>query len=221
MKPVRKNTPESAGSEYATDQLQSDYFMEWVRDQMLEASKADPSEMLPLETKADAMVIAKNMLQQLEWDTKRGLDSSEIMSLIGSDSAARRGDTEIRPALYAEFYDGFRKTIDASRDWLADELLQIKGEMGDGSVVRTSDQSFTVEVLGDETGRRVKWRYWDRTNSRSEAESLAINLWASGEYKGVRIMHGSEFVRGWGVPSSKHIKEMHSPKARGSVRRPR
>lgn len=215
MKPVRKNTPESAGSEYATDQLQSDYFMEWVRDQMLEASKADPSEMLPLETKADARAIAKNMLNQLEHDTRRGLSGREIAEIIGVDSTSHE-DVDA-------FYKGVRDTLynSNSRDWLADELLQIKGEMGDGSVVRTSDQSFTVEVLGDETGRRVKWRYWDRTNSRSEAESLAINLWASGEYKGVRIMHGSEFVRGWGVPSSKHIKEMHSPKARGSVRRPR
>lgn len=123
---ARKTNAEAAGAKYATDQLASEYFADWVRDQMLEASQADPDTMLPLETKADAMVIAKNMLKQLEWDTKRELRGQELADLIGASSTSH---TDIK-----EFFEGFRNTCDASRDWLADELLEIKGEMGGGAV---------------------------------------------------------------------------------------
>jgi hypothetical protein len=101
---------ETAGIEYATRQLESDHFMDWVRTQLIEASKMPPEDVLPLETKRDAMVIARNMLQDLENDTKRNLDED------------------------AAFWEGFRKTLDGSRGWLADELLRIKGEMGGGDV---------------------------------------------------------------------------------------
>ncbi len=118
----RNNTPESAGSQYATDQIASEHFAAWVRDQMLEASQADPSAQLPLKTKADARVIAGNMLKQLEWDTKRELRAAEIDRLLGS--------SHLGPGDVNAFFDGFRKACDNSRDWLADELLTIKGEMG-------------------------------------------------------------------------------------------
>ena len=65
-----------------------------------------PEDVLPLETKQDAMVIARNMLRDLEQDAKRDLQED------------------------AAFWSGFRKALDGSREWLADELLQIKGEMG-------------------------------------------------------------------------------------------
>lgn len=79
----------------------------------------DPSTVLPLETKSDARVIARNMLQQLEEDTKRGLDPREIANLIGVDGTTR---DDVK-----EFFKGFRGALDESRDWLADELLEIKG----------------------------------------------------------------------------------------------
>jgi hypothetical protein len=114
---------EEAGKQYAYDQVQSDHFMDWVRDQMLEARKSPSEDVLPLETKADALKVARNMLQQLEWDTRRELRKDEITDLIGED-----GDI-------AEFWEGFRETSVASRDWLADELLEIKSEMSGGGVV--------------------------------------------------------------------------------------
>lgn len=133
---TREDVPnaEAAGEQYAYDQIQGDYFMDWVREQLLEASKMPPDKVLPLETKDDALVIAKNMLRQLEQDTKRGLESRDLIDLIGAGSEARRGDTEVRPALFAEFYDGFRKACEVSRDWLADELLEIESEMRDPQV---------------------------------------------------------------------------------------
>lgn len=114
MKAKRKGNAASAGADYAYNQIQSEYFMDWVRDQLHEASKMDPEQVLPLETKADALVVAGKMLQQLEWDTKRDL----------------RGDYP------KEWYEGFHDACMKSREWLADELLEIKGGGGVGEARR-------------------------------------------------------------------------------------
>jgi hypothetical protein len=92
---------EARGAEYAQDQLENGYFMDWVREQLAEAARMPPEDVLPLETKRDAIVIAKNMLQDLEWDAKRDLQEDDA------------------------FWRGFRKALDGSREWLADELLEI------------------------------------------------------------------------------------------------
>lgn len=120
----RKATPknaEAAGEQYAESQIESSYFQDWVRDQLAEAAQMPPSDVLPLEDKHDAKIIAKNMLQQLEWDTKKGLGDREMKDLIGAD---------VTPSAHDAFYVGFKKACDAARDGLADELLTIKGEMG-------------------------------------------------------------------------------------------
>jgi len=111
---AREDGAEEAGAAYAQEQLESDYFKQWAYEQLVEASKLPPSDVLPLEDKHDAMKIARNMLQQLEWDTRRDVHES------------------------AEFYKGFRSTLDASRNWLADELLTWKREIHGGSVVSTT-----------------------------------------------------------------------------------
>lgn len=133
---------QAAGKQYAFDQIGSDYFSDWVRDQLLEASKMPPDKVLPLETKADAEAIAKNMLKQLEWDTKRELRGDDLVVLLGPSSAARPDDTEPSPLVHVSFYDGFREACDASRDWLADELLEIKQGM------RGARASETRETIG-------------------------------------------------------------------------
>jgi hypothetical protein len=95
-----------------------------------------PDKVLPLKTKSDALKIARNMLQQLEWDTRRELSADEIERLIGAERISRND--------IAEFYKGFRSSLDGSRDWLADELLTIKGETSGGVVEasrRKSSQS--------------------------------------------------------------------------------
>jgi hypothetical protein len=107
----RKEQAESAGFDYAMNQIQSDYFHDWVTDQLIEASKMDPEDVIPLETKADAQRIARNMLQQLEWDTKRDLGRQSID--------------------YPEaWFRGFHRATEKSRDWLADELLEINKSIG-------------------------------------------------------------------------------------------
>jgi hypothetical protein len=122
----QEHDAESAGAEYAQDQIENDYFMGWVREQMLEASRMDPSTVLPLETKSDARVIARNMLKQLEEDTKRGLDPREIASLIGVDSTTH---DDVK-----EFFKGFSDTLRMNDAWLAGELLEINREMRGGGV---------------------------------------------------------------------------------------
>lgn len=113
--------PEAAGAEYAQTQIESDYFMDWVREQLAEARRMDPSRVLPLETEADARVIAKNMLQQLKWDTSRDLDPREIARLIGVDDTTQED--------VKEFFKGFRDTLDMNSAWLAGEILEINQEM--------------------------------------------------------------------------------------------
>lgn len=119
---------EQAGEQYAQDQLTGDYFTDWVRDQLLEASKMPPDKVLPLETKADALVIAKNMLQQLGWDAKRDLKTGDISRMIGSADDRKFNVID-------SFWGGFDRSLESSRDWLADELLELKSEMGGGGRV--------------------------------------------------------------------------------------
>src|SRR5574337_1234698 len=117
---------EAAGAQYAQDQLKSDYFANWILDQLYEASRMDPKDVLPLETKQDAMEIAKNMLQQLQWDTSRDLEPREIARLIGVDDTSRED--------VKKFFKGFRETLNMNRTWLADKLLELKGQMRGGGV---------------------------------------------------------------------------------------
>ena len=105
----KSNSAEAAGEQYAQDQINSEYFSDWVRDQLREASKMPQDQVLPLNTKVDALVIAGKMLQQLEWDTRR----------------------EYRPEVDPKaFFVGFHKACQDARPWLAEELLTVKGEMG-------------------------------------------------------------------------------------------
>lgn len=127
---------EQAGEQYAQDQLQGDYFMDWVRDQLLEASRMPPEDVLPLETQQDALVIAKNMLQQLKHDTLRDLRANEIESLIGINRA--------EPDDIDSFFVGFENGLNAAHEWLADELLEIKSGMGSRRVGETRRLSETM-----------------------------------------------------------------------------
>lgn len=122
----KKNQAETAGFDYAINQIQGDYFRDWVYDQLIEASKMDPSTVLPLETKADATKIAKNMLQRLEWDTKRDVG----------------GHGNQYPKAW---FEGFHRACEESREWLADELLEMKEQIRPR---RTAEAPKTVTVRG-------------------------------------------------------------------------
>jgi hypothetical protein len=114
---------ESAGAQYATDQIEGGYFKNWVYEQMVEAEhmrKADPSSVIPLKTKADYRKLARNMLQQLEWDTRREMDTREILQLsgaagvfnIGSAAWARDKYGITEREVVTDFYKGFSATLE-------------------------------------------------------------------------------------------------------------
>lgn len=146
--PVRKKGPgkgftdlelaAAAGEKYAVDQVSSEYFEQWIYDQLVESSKMPSGDVLPLETKADAQKIARNMLQQLEWDTKRDLDNQTILDLSGlgdvfGSASPVRGAHGIRVQdAVDEFYKGFHEALQESIPWLAETLLYVNGEIRKG-----------------------------------------------------------------------------------------
>jgi hypothetical protein len=105
---------QEAGARYAQDQLGGDHFMSWVRDQIIEAEemgRREPGSVFPLGTKTAYKKLARNMLQQLEWDTKRDMDGTKA------------------------FFDGFTEELksDSTVNWLADEIETIhKDSVGPG-----------------------------------------------------------------------------------------
>jgi hypothetical protein len=112
---------EAAGARYAEEQLEGDYFRDWVYEQMAEADRmrrADPQSVLPLETDRDFQALAKNMLQQLHWDTARELDVRDVLP-------------DANPADARAFMRGFRAEIQkpAVRSWVADLAKEAKEEI--------------------------------------------------------------------------------------------
>ena len=129
MAPRRKQAPsdEKIGAQYAQDQIGGEHFMIWVGDQIYEAEemeRREPGSTFPLKTRADYRKLARNMLQQLEWDTKRQIDTSEIHHLGASDPKA--------------FLAGFVEELksDTSVNWLADEI-EAMHKSGRGEVTET------------------------------------------------------------------------------------
>jgi hypothetical protein len=121
---------ERAGEKYAEDQVESDYFQEWVREHMYEGEKLRPEEVAPgLETetvardKRAAERLAKNMLQQLRWDIEQGIDTSEIdEALLDAGIEAPRSKMQrVGPA----FWEGLRSKLESTlvRDWLAQDVI--------------------------------------------------------------------------------------------------
>ena len=150
---------EKAGADYAQEQVGSPHFSDWVYDQMVEAErmrKADPSSVVPLETPADAKKVARNMLQQLEWDTKRQMDLREVLDLIDGatgvfsvGSADWVRDTygiterEVTGAFFTAFVDELREPSVVT--WLTDLVLEA-GEEVRGSEVSESRRRGGLEA---------------------------------------------------------------------------
>ena len=140
---TRKPSAHKAGTDYAHEQIGSPYFLEWVHEQMAEAERmrqADPNSVIDASTPAGARKVAKNMLQQLEWDTKRELN----MTTVGLE----HGDAK---AFYEGFAEQLRQT--STVEWLTDIILRTEEDMRGG---RRSKLSTTQEA-----GRYGRRRYGD------------------------------------------------------------
>lgn len=128
-------TPESrarkAGTQYADDQVASDHFRDWYLDQLLDGEKlsrrgeaAAGFETWNLVHKANALTLAKRMLQQLRWDIGRGVEENEFARYV----EAAGGDVPPRGPHYEQarrsFFDGVRARLESTpmRSWLAGEI---------------------------------------------------------------------------------------------------
>src|SRR5271166_3389253 len=144
---------EKAGADYAQEQVGSPHFRDWVSDQIAEGErmrKEDPSSVIPLETPADAKKVAKNMLQQLEWDTKRQMEQRDILELSGASGVFESGNASWVKDTYGitaqevnkTFFEGFVEELNkpSTREWLTEEIL-LGGEEIRGVGVRESAAS--------------------------------------------------------------------------------
>ena len=126
-----------AGTDYAQDQIGGDYFQDWVLEQMAEGEamrQADPNSVIPLETPSDAKKLARNMLQQLEWDTKRDMKARDILELSGAKGVFDVGSADwVRDhygITYEEVNDAFFSAFDEAlkspsvRQWVTDLILE-------------------------------------------------------------------------------------------------
>ena len=119
---------EAAGAQYARDQFDSDYFHDWVWQQVSEADRmrrADPASVID-----DPNEIARNMLQQLGWDIKRDMGAREILPLIetGDDESASERE------LVKAFFEGLNGELHdrKNRDWLAELVTEMGAEVSGG-----------------------------------------------------------------------------------------
>jgi len=140
----RKLSPRTAGADYAHEQLAGSYFQDWIHEQIAEAEemrRADPSSVVPTDTPAGARKVARNMLQQLEWDTKRELN----ITAVGFEA----GDAK-------EFYEGFDEELHkpVTVEWLTDIVLRGSEEVPKGM----------REASGPQAGDRVRahWTHGGR-----------------------------------------------------------
>jgi hypothetical protein len=133
---------ERAGADYAQEQIGSSHFHNWVYEQMVEAEQmrqADPSSVFPIESPTDANKLARNMLQQLQWDTKRAMDTQEILELSGASGVFSAGSADWVRDTYgiterdvsSAFYTGFDEKLQkpSNRQWLTDLILEFNEEL--------------------------------------------------------------------------------------------
>lgn len=131
----RRWRSQSPGAQYAENQLNSDHFRDWMWDQMVEAEeirRRDPSSVMSLESKADYAKLARNMLQQLEFDIQHDIDPRELENLTGS---SRPGSAEVR-----QFFDDLHENLRGrpAIDWVADEAMSIRRQILDKPTRRAS-----------------------------------------------------------------------------------
>lgn len=239
---------ETAGAQYAIDQTEGDHFRNWVYEQMVEAKeieRREPGSTFPLKTKADYKKLARNMLQQLEWDTKRGLDTREILELTGANSEVG-GDTWERivgsgSKVVAAFYRGFSESLRGNAlDDLVMELERINREVG-GKVTESRtglrDSSVTFQQ-GERLRIRTKspmghlleafWYTVDHTTSLNEVALQFAQTGQPGMF--IEIVSGKlkwtfqqskyaghpSVTRVRGTPSSVDLREVRAPDASGA-----
>ena len=109
-----------AGKAWASAQLESDPFSDYVADQIYAAEK-DPENHWLVRSKKDALRAATNMLGDYIVDINRDLDMHELYDIARKAGVSH----EDRDAIASAVGDGIRDVIysKSAKAWLADEIL--------------------------------------------------------------------------------------------------
>lgn len=174
-----------AGADYAHEQVNGDHFRDWVAEQVAEAERMrrqDPGSVFPSDTPDGAKRAAKNMLQQLEWDTERQMDAREILELSGASGVFGAGSADWVRDTYGitqgevtgAFFSAFREALRAPavRQWLADMVLetneQVRG-VPKGKLAQDARRPVSRERGGDidwDDGPASQGQWFGRVHGR-------------------------------------------------------
>jgi hypothetical protein len=108
------------GEEYARNQIEGDYFSDFVAQQVYDAVK-DPDSHFETLSKNGAMRAAKNILIDLGHDISRDLDTMRTLKSAGvSNFRSGVSDRDLHDA----FWEGIHMVLDRknTQSWLADEI---------------------------------------------------------------------------------------------------
>jgi hypothetical protein len=109
-----------AGEQYALNQIEGDYFSNFVAEQVYAAVK-DPDAHFETLSKSGAMRAAKNILVDLGHDISRDLDAMHTLKSAGiSNFRSGVSDRDLHDA----FWEGIHTVLDRknTQSWLADEI---------------------------------------------------------------------------------------------------
>ncbi len=174
-----------AGADYAHEQVNGDYFRDWVYEQVAEAERMrrqDPGSVFPSDTPDGAKRAAKNMLQQLEWDTERQMDAREILELSGASGVFGAGSADWVRDTYGitqgdvtgAFFSAFREALRAPavRQWLTDLVLETNEQVGGvpkGELAQDARRHVSRERGGDidwDDGPASQGQWFGRVHGR-------------------------------------------------------
>jgi hypothetical protein len=179
---------EKAGANYAEEQIGGDHFRDWVYEQVAEAhqmGQQDPDSVFPSDTPEGAKKAARNMLQQLEWDTHKQMDQREVLELSGASGIFDMGSADWVRDTYGitakdvtdAFFSAFDEELEkpATRQWLTDIVLETnedvvveeRGRRGGPSHIRRHVREY---VPVDTRGRPLTPPTKDYEKAKREAD---------------------------------------------------
>jgi|GEM_PF-1088060 len=129
---TQESRARKAGTKYADDQVSGGHFRDWYLKELHDGEKLSRAgkaaaglETWNLVHKANALNLAKRMLQQLRWDIGRhGVEEREFAEYIRAAGGEMPSPNHQRSEALRSFYDGMRARLESTpmRSWLAGEI---------------------------------------------------------------------------------------------------
>ena len=110
----------ASGAAYASEQLESDLFSDYVAEMIFTAEK-DPDNHNLVRSKSDAMHAAKNVLDDFIYNTTRELNSRDILRIAKASETRDVSERDLVDAFGDGLYEVLRRKT--TQSWLADEIL--------------------------------------------------------------------------------------------------